>query len=265
MSNAGPTAEPGPVSITDSLPVGLAFVSGSGAGWSCSATGQDVICTGTDPIAVGAGTAVALVVAVLPEAFPSVTNTATVSTTSEETDLTNNTASDPATVTPSVDLALVKTLGGFDTGTQQATWSLVVTNNGPNVSQGPIVVADTLPSGLTYVSSSGVEWSCGAAAQTVTCTRADSDLGVGAASGLEIVTAVSGQPGEVIVNDASIVGNVDRVPENDRSGAQITIPGDGTTAPTGATATTLFLLSLLSLLAGAFLVVTTRRRAAGEA
>jgi hypothetical protein len=211
------------------------------------------------PLAVGATTTISLVVAVQPAAFPSVTNTVTVSTPSEETDVTNNTATDPAVVEPSVELALVKTLGGFDTGSRRATWSLVVTNNGPNVSQRPIVVSDVLPSGLTYVSSSGPGWSCGAAAQTVTCTRGG-DLAVGASTGLELVTTVTGTPGQVIVNEASLVDNVDRVPENDRSDAAITIPGKGPVAPTGVTSAALLLLSLLALLVGGFLVVTTRRR-----
>lgn len=46
-TTAGPTT--GPVIVTDTLPSGLTFVAGSGSGWTCSATGQDVACTNPGP------------------------------------------------------------------------------------------------------------------------------------------------------------------------------------------------------------------------
>ncbi|MDX1696932.1 MAG: hypothetical protein R3308_01530, partial [Thiohalobacterales bacterium] len=39
VSNNGPSTEIGPVTVTDTLPAGLGYVSASGAGWSCSAVG----------------------------------------------------------------------------------------------------------------------------------------------------------------------------------------------------------------------------------
>ena len=55
VSNAagsGPTT--GTITVTDTLPTGLTYVSGTGTGWSCSAVGQAVTCTTAGPLAGGA-------------------------------------------------------------------------------------------------------------------------------------------------------------------------------------------------------------------
>src|SRR5690349_16040160 len=44
VSNAGPGATTGTITVTDTLPAGLTFASGTGSGWSCSANGQAVTC-----------------------------------------------------------------------------------------------------------------------------------------------------------------------------------------------------------------------------
>ncbi|HTE42490.1 MAG TPA: hypothetical protein VK629_16830, partial [Steroidobacteraceae bacterium] len=89
-----------PITVTDTLPAGLTYVSATGTGWVCSAIGQAVTCVHTGPLASGASLpAITLNVAVGSAAFPSVTNTAVVSAPSTvETNAANNTASDPTTV-----------------------------------------------------------------------------------------------------------------------------------------------------------------------
>lgn len=77
VADTGPTPTPGPVTITDPLPNGLTYVSAGGAGWTCSASGQQVTCTRPGELAVGATSAVTLTVLVGPAAVPSVVNTAT--------------------------------------------------------------------------------------------------------------------------------------------------------------------------------------------
>ncbi len=44
VSNSGLTEDPGPLTVTDTLPTGLTYRSTTGAGWSCMATGQVVTC-----------------------------------------------------------------------------------------------------------------------------------------------------------------------------------------------------------------------------
>ena len=259
VSNAGPTADPGPQAVTDTLPPGLRFVSGTGTGWVCTAAGQAVTCVHTGALDVAASTTYDLVVDVLPNAFPSVVNTATVSTPSVETDLTNNVAVDPTEVLPDVELALVKSLGQFDSATMLATWVIAVTNNGPNVSQDPIVVTDVLPTGLTFVSAAGPGWVCGVAGRTVTCTFSGA-VPVGRTVAFELVTRVSGSPGTVIDNHAFLTDHVDRVPTNDRSTATLELPPTGRHPHTGADTASLLLLALIAGMVGIVLVSAGRRR-----
>lgn len=80
ITNRGVTADPGPIVMTDALPAGLTFVSASGSGATCGASGQRVTCTVDAPLGVGETVSVTLTVAVKAAAYPSVTNVVTVST-----------------------------------------------------------------------------------------------------------------------------------------------------------------------------------------
>ena len=263
VTNNGPTADPGPQTVVDTLPTGLRFVSGAGVGWACSAAGRAVTCVHTGAITVGASVSFTLTVTVLPSAFPGVVNTATVSTPSEESDSTNNTATDPTTVHPLVELALVKKLGSYDGTTRLATWVIAVTNNGPNVSQAPIVVTDVLPAGLTYVSATGPGWSCGVNGQTVTCTHTG-QVPVGSTVAFQLVSRSSAADGTVIENQAFLTGHLDHHPANDRSTASFTMPNTGGLVQTGADAASLLLLALTSFMVGGVLLTTGRRRRPGS-
>jgi uncharacterized repeat protein (TIGR01451 family) len=81
VSNVGNVATTGPLTVTDNLPTGLTFVSASGTGWSCSATGPVVTCGNPATFAPGATIpAITLTVGVSAAAIPSVTNLVTVAT-----------------------------------------------------------------------------------------------------------------------------------------------------------------------------------------
>jgi len=62
--NAGTAATTGALTVTDTLPTGMTFVSGTGAGWSCSASGQKVTCANPESLAAGASTTLTLTVAI---------------------------------------------------------------------------------------------------------------------------------------------------------------------------------------------------------
>lgn len=69
----------GPTTVTDTLPAGLTYVSGTGTGWTCGALGQDVSCTSNDAIAQDADLpTLTLTVAVSPTAPASIDNMAAV-------------------------------------------------------------------------------------------------------------------------------------------------------------------------------------------
>jgi len=80
----------GDITVTDTLPGGLAFVSAAGAGWSCVATGSNVSCTSASAVPPGAATSFTLTVAVAGSAAPGVTHTVAVST-AGDLSLSNNT------------------------------------------------------------------------------------------------------------------------------------------------------------------------------
>src|SRR5262249_51522624 len=50
VTNVGTLATTGAITVVDTLPTGLEFVSSSGFDWNCSVAGQVVICTKTGPI-----------------------------------------------------------------------------------------------------------------------------------------------------------------------------------------------------------------------
>jgi len=100
VENVGVEDTIDPVTVTDTLPDGLTFVSGSGGGFDCSAAGQVVTCTRVDPLDAGTKQTITLRVAVGGAAVPRVTNTASVSTEGDG-DPTNDTASVTTTVVPS--------------------------------------------------------------------------------------------------------------------------------------------------------------------
>jgi uncharacterized repeat protein (TIGR01451 family) len=54
VKNVGTASMPGPITVTDTLPPALTFVSASGTGWTCSAVGQVVTCTTPGPLAASA-------------------------------------------------------------------------------------------------------------------------------------------------------------------------------------------------------------------
>jgi MSHA biogenesis protein MshQ len=98
VGNNGPNDELGPITVVDTLPTGMAFVSATGTGWVCSASGQVVTCTRSGALANGAtASAITLKVAVSYTATGTYTNSATVSGQIFDNVSDNNTDTDTAT------------------------------------------------------------------------------------------------------------------------------------------------------------------------
>lgn len=267
VSNAGPTNDPGPITVTDTLPMGLRYVAAIGDGWSCSAAGAAVTCTRADGLPLGASTTVRLRVDVLPAAYPSVSNTAAVSTPSDDSDASNNTATDPGTVQPIVDLALTKRLASA--GNDRATWTIRVVNHGPNAADLPFTVVDELPDGLAYIAALGHGWACAPAGKRITCTHSE-PLALGDSTTITVVSRVTAAAGTTVTNRAVVssvqdsdVGNnsddavlvvADDIPNGDQARGNIGLP------KTGADVARLLALSLLLMLAGAGAVRIGSRR-----
>lgn len=225
VANSGPSAA-GTLTVTDTLPTGLSFVSGVGLGWSCSASGQTVTCTNSGGLAVGANSTITLTVGVSGAAVPSTTNTATVSSVTSDPNLANNTASDPTTVTGVPDLTIAKNHSGTFTQGTTGSYTLVATNVGSAVTSGTVIVSDTLPTGLTPTTASGTGWSCTILSQTVTCTRSDA-LAVNASyPSLSLTVAIAANATNV-TNTATVTGGGQTNITNDSASDPTTIAAAG--------------------------------------
>jgi uncharacterized repeat protein (TIGR01451 family) len=96
VDNTGTAATSGTITVTDTLPTGLSFVSGSGSGWSCSAVAQAVSCTSSTSIDAGGNSDITLTVNVAANAT-SVINQASVAC-NAPCAVSGNPASDPTTI-----------------------------------------------------------------------------------------------------------------------------------------------------------------------
>lgn len=101
VTNNGPSAEPGPISVTIPLPSAFTYASASGTGWSCSASGQTVTCTRSGTLAANtAAGSITLNINVSASASGSVSTSASILGTNFDNDSENSTSTDIYTFTP---------------------------------------------------------------------------------------------------------------------------------------------------------------------
>jgi serine protease len=140
LSNNGTAAATTPITITDTLPAGLTFVSASGPGFSCSASGQVLTCTYANlpftPLSIAG---VSITVAVSASAPASSTHTFSVSY-AEDLQPSNN--SDTATITVQQPPTPVLTFAPTNlTAGQQATVSVAIPTPLPQAVTGTLNVS----------------------------------------------------------------------------------------------------------------------------
>jgi uncharacterized repeat protein (TIGR01451 family) len=213
VRNDGPSDATG-VTVTDTLPAGVQFVSAGGAG-TASVSGN-VVTVDLGNLAVGQSATTTITVDVDPATRQSIVNSASVVAVEDERDLENNTDSVTTAVLAEIDLGIVKTdspdpvaAGGT------LTYTLLVTNNGPSLATG-VTVADTLPAGLTFVSGTATQGTVSATNGTVTAILGN--LAAGDSATITLTTSVAGSLQGEIVNTASVSGNeTDTEPDNDTS------------------------------------------------
>ncbi len=272
VGNAGPTASPGPILLTDTLPDGLSYRDAAGPGWTCAAAGQQISCRHAGSLAVGADTVVTVRVAVTARAYPAVTSNAMV--TGPGSGAVTGSSTRP--VTPSIVLRLHKTLASYADGL--ASFELAVSNQGPNDTIAPLIVTDPLPPGLTYRSASGAGWSCAGSGTVVRCAH-PAPAAVGAVAPITLVAVVSGRPGAVIRNVADVRGGgaagASSGAASNPANLTVSVTGSGPAAGSGSVSQRLprtgrdllapAELALLSLLAGlGLLLLAGHRRRTGR-
>ncbi len=179
VTNNGPAAATG-MTFTENTPPNTNFQSMTPpAGWTCGTappvggTGT-ITCTDSSTLAVNGIASFALVLQVN-TGTPSgtnITDTATATATNIVPSITTNTASATVVVANanSVDMSIVKaaTPNPVTEGTP-LTYTLTVTNNSTTTSATNVTVTDTLPSVVTYLSTTATQGSCSEAGGTVTC------------------------------------------------------------------------------------------------
>lgn len=100
VTNRGPSASLVPVTVTDTLPEGMSFISAESSGWQCAAAGRTVTCTSDTALLRSASSTVTLRVALDAALVGSQVNTATVRGLARDLDAANNTDSASVEVVP---------------------------------------------------------------------------------------------------------------------------------------------------------------------
>lgn len=232
--NSGPfNAES--VTVSDTLPDGFTFVSASGSGWSCSASGQIVTCN-RSAYAVSAADDISIT-ALAPSVTQSTdfNNIAVITSSTPDPDSTNNTANLAFTVVADGrDLALTKTKTPNPVAQNaMITSRLSVRNHGPrDAPAGSVRVTDTLnlaaegygyPQPTPTVFFSGTGWSCSLSGNVVTCDYANA-LAAGSTATVDVFTTALAAG--VLTNNACAVytgaAPGDSVSANDCVAASVT-------------------------------------------
>ncbi|MDO4781510.1 MAG: SdrD B-like domain-containing protein, partial [Candidatus Saccharibacteria bacterium] len=164
-----------------------------------------------------------------------INNTATISTTTPETNYNNNSSSYALRV-PQADLSLTKQVSQSVmspediTGAKRLTYTLTLENKGPNDAD-RVTVTDTLPDGMTYVSAgqtSGVgNFTAATAGQTITLTAAQ-PVPVGGRAVFTVTTTINADPlpaaNTPFYNDACAKSDMaDPVTDNNCDSATVTV------------------------------------------
>ncbi|UCB43246.1 MAG: DUF11 domain-containing protein, partial [Dehalococcoidales bacterium] len=210
VMNYGPSDASGVV-VTETLPVGLTYVSAVGSQGTATYDSPaipslpGVVTWDVGELADGATATLTIVVVVDSGTESLLANTASVTGNDYDPDTTNNTAKDGTVVNTETDLAITKAdspdpvIAG-----EELTYTVEVINNGPSDASG-VVVTDTLPEGVSYVSNYPTQ---GTATHTAGVVTWDvGELGSGASATLTIVVTVGSGTEGPLANTASVTGN----------------------------------------------------------
>lgn len=216
--NNGPS-DAAAVAVLDTVPADLTGVTASSSVGSCTGTSCDL---GT--LAVG-GSATITVTGDVPGTADPLTvadNTATVSSDTDDPDISNNEAVISTGVAAVADLRITKSVSPTSViaGTS-ATWTVEVTNDGPSAA-GPFEVVDLLPATLTPTAATIGGNPCAVVGQQVTCDS----LGLlpGASAVVTITSDVaSTAPAGSIGNTATIANATTPDPTASNNSASATV------------------------------------------
>ena len=219
--NNGPSQASG-VTLVDTLPAGVGFVSASPVEAGCSEASGVVTCD-LPNLAFGQIFDVTINITA-PAAAGTITNTATVTTGSSDPEPADNTATAVNTVVANASNADVELVSKVDIPDpvvvdQTLNYSIVVRNNGVGTATS-VTVTDPLPAGVTFVSATTSQGTC-SGTTTVTCSIGTLNVGASATIGIQ-VTAPSSSG--TIINTATVTADQnDPAPGNNSFSQETTI------------------------------------------
>lgn len=233
VANDGPDGATA-LTLTDTLPPSVTFVSATATQGTCSESGGIVTC---DLGTLGSCVWVDVEIVVSPNQTGTIVNTAALS--ANETDLhpADNSSTIQTTATDGTigngayaDLGLTASAGSSPaTLGSELTYTLNVRNDGPD-SATDVVVRDTLPSTATFVSSASGQGTCAESGGIVTC-----DLGT-LQSGQETTIEIGVLPtqaGPIASSAIASSNQQDPVPGNDMASVESIVIVDGLADLTG--------------------------------
>ncbi|MDQ2700369.1 MAG: DUF11 domain-containing protein, partial [Actinomycetota bacterium] len=169
VTNNGPDNVTG-ITVTDTLPAGVTYIDGAPG---CNAAGQVVTCT-INFLAAGGSAQTGITVKVVENAPDMLSNTAKVTSDVPDPDPSNDTSTVETPVKKNADVAIVKTADDLNPRPgDTVTFTLKAKNNGPGKAEN-VVVTDTLPVGVSFVSADAP---CIQAGGTVSCALGTLDPG----------------------------------------------------------------------------------------
>ncbi len=216
VTNNGPSTAK-TVSVAQSLPSTVVFISASSSQGSCSEVGGVVSCNLGQMASHGRAT---ITVVVQPTTLGVLSSTATVSSEQTDFDPSNNSATAISHVNaPTADLALG--LSGAPAATVvggSLTYSLAVTNLGPSIATG-VTVTNVLPVGVNILSATSSQGSVAISGNTVVCSFGTLALGARATTTISVLptavgtfvatsTVYGNQPDPVAANNSASVSTL---------------------------------------------------------
>ena len=203
VGNIGGSAPRFVATVVETPPVGLTVTALSGNGWVC--TLATLSCTNGNLLSAGGALSPLVVtVNVANNAPATVTNVVTVSG-GPELSTSNDTASDLTTIAPPADLSIASShSANFTQGQTGASYTLIASNIAAGPTSGTVTVVDTLPTGLTATSMTGIGWACTLA--TATCTRSDVLGATASFSAITLTANVSLNASATVTNTATVSG-----------------------------------------------------------
>lgn len=212
VTNYGPSDAADPV-VTDMLPDSLTFVeiTAGGADWSCSGS-RPMVCERTSPLSAESALATdsfTVKVKVAGSQVGDITNTASVSTETDDPNPENDEATDVTGSLRRADLGIVKEGPVTVIAGNSITYTLTVTNYGESdyLAGELIYVIDVMPSNvLSQVVANGTGWTC-SGSEVVTCSY-PGGLASGETAPVITITALTDASalGQALVNQAFVSG-----------------------------------------------------------